>query len=102
MVGFCQSRRHLFRPLGFIKKSSLYNLADDNTADFEKETKKQRKEKNEKETLQNEAEIAIKLFKDNFMILHLGTFQAMVINIFGKMENKQEIYAENKKTTPMY
>ena len=60
------------------------------------------KKKNEKETLQNEAEIAIKLFKDNFMILHLGTFQAMVINIFGKMENKQEIYAENKKTTPMY
>ena len=49
--------------IGFIKKSSLYNLADDNTIKaFQKDITLL------KETLQNEAEIAIQYFKDNFMI----------------------------------
>ena len=49
--------------IGFIKKSSLYNLADDNTIKaFKKDITLL------KETLQNEAEIAIQYFKDNFMI----------------------------------
>ena len=33
------------------------------------------------------------------MIVNPGKFQAIVINRFGKMENKQEIYIENKKIT---
>ena len=33
------------------------------------------------------------------MIVNPGTFQAMVINIFGKMANKHEMYIENKKIT---
>ena len=33
------------------------------------------------------------------MIVNLGKFQAVVINRFGKMENKYEIYTENKKIT---
>ena len=49
--------------IGFIKKSSLYNLADDNTITaFKKDITLL------KETLQKEAEIAIQYFKDNFMI----------------------------------
>ena len=80
--------------IGFIKKSSLYNFADDNTITaFEKDITLL------KETLQNEAEIAIQWFKDNFMIVNPGKFQAMVINRFGKMENKHEMYIENKKIT---
>ena len=80
--------------IGFIRKSSLYNFADDNRiAAFEKDITLL------KETLQNEAEIAIQWFKDNFMIVNPGKFQAMVINRFGKMENKHEMYIENKKIT---
>ena len=51
-----------------------------------------------KETLQNETEIAIQWFKDNFMIVNPGItkmvilkFQAMVINRFGKNENMHEM-----------
>ena len=33
------------------------------------------------------------------MIVNPGKFQAMVINIFGKMENRHEMYIENKKIT---
>ena len=80
--------------IGFIKRSSLYNFADGNTITaFEKDITLL------KETLQNEAEIAIQWFKDNFMIVNPGKFQAMVINRFGKMENKHEMYIENKKIT---
>ena len=78
--------------IGFIKKSSLYNFADDNTITaFEKDITLL------KETLQNKAEIAIQWFKDNFMILNPRKFQT--INRFGKMENKHEIIIENKKIT---
>ena len=63
----------------FIKMSSLYNSEDDNTiTDFEKDITLL------KETLQNEAEIAIIWFKNSFMIVSLAKFQAMVINRFGK------------------
>ena len=44
----------------------------------------------EKDITLNEAEIAIQWFKDNFMIVSPGKFQAMVINRFGKMKNKHE------------
>ena len=55
--------------IGFIKKSSLYNLADDNTITaFAKDITLL------KETLQNEAESAIQWFKDNFMIVNPGKF----------------------------
>ena len=78
--------------IGFIKKSSLYNFADDNTITaFEKDITLL------KETLQNEAEIAIQWFKGNFMIVNPGKFQAMIINRFGKMENKHEMYIDKKK-----
>ena len=33
------------------------------------------------------------------MIINTSKFQAMVINRFGKMENKHEMYIENKKIT---
>ena len=80
--------------IGFIKKSSLYNFADGNTITaFEKDSILL------KETLQNGAEIASQWFKNNFMIVNPGKFQEMVINRFGKMENKHEIYVENKKIT---
>ena len=80
--------------IGFIKNSLLYNFADDNTITaFEKDITLL------KETLQNEAEIAIQWFKDNFMIVNTGKFQAMVINRFEKMENENGMYFENKKTT---
>ena len=80
--------------IGFIKKSLLYNFADDNTITaFEKDITLL------KETLQNEAEIAIQWFKGNFMIVNPGKFQAMIINRFGKMENKHEMYIDNKKIT---
>ena len=83
--------------IGFIKKSLLYNFADDNTiAAFEKDITLL------KETLQNEAEIAIQWFKGNFMIVNPGKFQAMIINRFGKMENKHEIYIDNKKITSTF
>ena len=50
--------------IGFIKKSSFYNFADDNTITaFEKGITLLM------ETLQNEADIAIQWFKDNFMIV---------------------------------
>ena len=79
---------------GFVKKSSLYNFADDNTIiAFQKDITLL------KETLQNEAEIAIQWFKGNFMIVNPGKFQAMIINRFGKMENKHEMYIDNKKIT---
>ena len=38
-------------------------------------------------------------FKDNFMIVNLGRFQTMAINRFGKIENKHQMYIENKKLT---
>ena len=78
--------------IGFIKKSSLYNFADDNTITaFEKDITLL------KETLQNEAEIAIQWFKDNFIIVNPGKFLAMIINRFRKMENKPEMHIDNKK-----
>ena len=78
--------------IGFIKKSSLYNFVDDNTITaFEKDITLS------KETLPNEAEIAIQWFKDNFIIANSGRFEAMVINRFGKMENKHEMFMGNKK-----
>ena len=52
-----------------------------------------------KETIQNEAEIIIQWFNDNFMIVNPEKFQAIIINRFGKMENKHEIYIDNKKIT---
>ena len=80
--------------IGFIKKSSSYNFADDSTRTaFEKDITYL------KETLQNETEIAIQWFKDNFMIVNPGKFPAMVINRSGKMENKHDMYIENKKIT---
>ena len=80
--------------IGSIRKSSLYNFADDNTITaFEKDITLL------KETLQNEAEIAIQWFKDNFMIVNPGKFQAMVKSRFGKMENIHEMYIENMKIT---
>ena len=33
------------------------------------------------------------------MIVNPGKFQAIIINRFGKMENKHEIYIDNKKIT---
>ena len=33
------------------------------------------------------------------MIVNPGKFQAMIIKRFGKMENKHEMYIENKKIT---
>ena len=73
----------------------MYNFANDNTiiTTFEKDITLL------KENLQNEAEIAVHWFKDNFMIVNTGKFQAMVVNRFGKMENKHEMYIENKKIT---
>ena len=82
--------------IGFIKKWSLHNFANDNTTAFEKDITLL------KETFQNEAGIAIKWFKDNFVIVNPGKFQATVINRFGKMENKHEMYIENKKMTSEY
>ena len=65
--------------IDFIKKSSLCNFADDNTITaFEKDITLL------KETLHNEAEIAIQRFKDNFMIVNHVKSQAMVINKFLK------------------
>ena len=65
--------------IGFIKKSSLYNFTDDDTIKtFEKYIKSL------KGTLQNEAEIAVRWFRDNFMMVNLGKVQAMKINRFGK------------------
>ena len=70
--------------IGFIK-SSLNNFADDNTiTSFEKDITLL------KETLQNEAEIGIQWFQDNFMIVNPREFQAMIINRFGKMEINME------------
>ena len=64
--------------IGFIKKPSLYNFAHENTITaFEKDITLL------KETLQNEAEIAIQWLKDNLMIINPGRFQAMIINRFG-------------------
>ena len=80
--------------ISFIKTSPLYIFADDNTR-----TALEKDITSLKETLQNEAEIAIQWFKDNFMIVNPGKFQAMIIKRFGKMENKHEMYIENKKIT---
>ena len=33
-----------------------------------------------------------------FKIVNPGTLQAMIINRFGKMQNKQEMYIENNRT----
>ena len=52
-----------------------------------------------KKTFQNEVEIAIQWFKDNIIIVNPGKFQSIIINRFGKMENKHKIYIENKKIT---
>ena len=80
--------------IGFIKRSSLYNFADYSTITaFQKDIALL------KETLQNEAEIGIQWFKDNFMIVNPGKFQTMVINRFGKMENRHKIYIDDKKLT---
>ena len=54
--------------IGFIKKWSLHNFANDNTTAFEKDITLL------KETFQNEAGIAIKWFKDNFVIVNPGKF----------------------------
>ena len=80
--------------IGFIKKSSLNTFGDDNTIRaFEKDIIFL------KETLQKEAEVASQWFKDNFMIVNPGRFQAMIIKRFGKMENNNEMYIDNKKIT---
>ena len=77
--------------IGFIK-SSLNNFADDNTiTSFEKEITLL------KETLQNEAEIGIQWFQDNFMIGNPREFQAMIINRFQKMEINMECILMIKK-----
>ena len=82
------------RLLDFIKKSSLYNFADDNTITaFVKDITLL------KETLQNEAEFAIQWLRDNFLIVNPGKFQALVIYRFRRMENKHEMYIANKKIT---
>ena len=82
--------------IGF-KNSSLYNFADDNTITaFEKDITLL------KETPQNEAEIEIQQFKGNFMIVKPGKFQAMIINRFEKMENKDEMYIDRKKITSQH
>ena len=74
--------------------SLLYNFADDYTMTvFEKDITLL------KETLQNETEIAVQWLKDNSMILNPCKFQSMVINRFEEMENKHEMYIENKKIT---
>ena len=52
-----------------------------------------------KKTFQNEVEIAIQWFKDNIIIVNPDKFQSIIINRFGKMENKHKIYIENKKIT---
>ena len=76
--------------IGFIKKSLAYNFADNNTIiAFEKDITLLK-------ALQNEVEIAIQWFKDNFMIVNHGKFQAMVINKCGKLENKHEMYIDNR------
>ena len=76
--------------IGFIKKSLLYNLADDNTITaFEKDITLL------KATLQNKVEITIQWFKNNFIFVNPGKFQVKVINKFRKMENKHEMYIEN-------
>lgn len=36
------------------------------------------------------------------MVVNPGKFQAMLINRFGKMENKYKIYIENMKVTSEY
>ena len=80
--------------IGFTKKSSLYSCADDNTITaFVKDITLL------EETLQNEAEIAIQWLKDNLMIVKPGKFQSMIINRFGKMENKHEMHFNNKTIT---
>ena len=79
--------------ISFIKRSSLYNFADDDTiTSFEKDITLL------KETLQDEAGIVIKWFIYNFMIVNPGKFQA-IIKRFGKMENKHEMYIDDKKIT---
>ena len=50
-----------------------------------------------KATLQNEAEIAIQWFKNNFIFVNPGKFQVMAINKFRKMENKHKMYIEHEK-----
>ena len=78
--------------IGFTKKSSLYNFADDNTMTaFEKDIMLL------KATLQNEVEIAIQWFKNNFIFVNPGKFQVMAINKFRKMENNHEMYIEHEK-----
>ena len=80
--------------IGFIKRSSLYNFVDDKTITaFEKDITLL------EETIQNKAKIAIQWFKENFMIVSPGTFQVMAINSIGKIENKYEMYIDNKKIT---
>ena len=80
--------------IGFIKKSSLYSFADDNTITaFEKDITLL------EEALQNEAEIAIQWLKDNSMIAKPGKFQSMIINRFEKMENKHEMHVNNNNIT---
>ena len=39
------------------------------------------------------------MVKDDFTIVNTGKFQAIVINRFGKLENKHEIYIDNKTIT---
>ena len=72
--------------IGFRKKSSLYNFADDNTI-----TASEKDITLLKGTLQNKAEIATQWFKGNFMIVNPGKFQVMV-NRFGNMKNKHEMW----------
>ena len=80
--------------IGFIKKPWLYNFADDNTiTTFEKDITLFKK------NLQNEAEIETQWLKENFMNVNPGKFQAVVIDRFGKKENKQEMVIEYQKIT---
>ena len=39
------------------------------------------------------------MVKDKFTVVNTGKFQAMVIKRFGKLENKHEMYIDNKKIT---
>ena len=76
--------------IGFIKKVFSIQFCDDNTITaFEKDIILLK-------ALQNDVEIAIQWFKDNFLIVNHGKFQAMVMNKCGKLENKHEMYIDNR------
>ena len=79
---------------GFIKETSLYNFADDRTITaFAKDITSL------EEILQKETEIASQWFKENFMIVTPGKFQAMIVNRLGKMKDAYEMNIDNKQIT---